>query len=246
MVIKMKKVISVILTVLIFSLTLLAIPTFAKNPVELRLNDTTVYAGDEFELKLYISDNSQLSGAVIDIKYDADMLEFISAENGAILDKSANVSVKDFKGDKSYIRFTYMSPSSSITSEGVLVTLTFKVLDNAVGETGVDISIPYAGDFVNSNLEKLSYVCENSTLKIINTTFVETETSEITSETSNESSSVTDISTETTTELPIEDDHNEKEDNLKIVIGLFVAGCVIIIAVIVYVVVDKKRKRGNE
>lgn len=242
----MKKIVSAILTVLIVISTFLTVPVFAREDVELKLTDATVYAGDEFEVKLFISDNSQLSGAVIDLAYDGAMLEFISAEKGAILDKNAMTSIKEFskKSIYKYVRFTYMAPSSSITSEGILFSVKFKALETVEGQTTVKISIPNAGDFVNSDLDKLSYTVDDSTIKIINTTYENAETPVENSSTENDTSiTETNISTtESTTESNQDANENKDNDNLKLVIGLFTAGGVIIIGVIVYLIVSKKKK----
>lgn len=242
----MKKVFSIVLTVLMLISTFLTIPVMAKTNVELKLTDATVYAGDEFELKLFISDNSKLSGAVIDINYDSDFVEFVSAEKGAILDDSASVSIKNFE-NKSYVRFTYMAPSSSVTSEGILFSVKFKALENTDGQSVVKVSIPSAGDFVNSDLEKLSYSVKNSTLKIINTSLDEVDTTVDEPVVENDSST-TESATGTTAEITTEENqnssNNDGNDNLKLAIGLFVAGGIIIIGVVIYLIVSKK-KRGN-
>ena len=243
---KKKKTLLTVLIVFILLSTFLTMSVFAKTPVELKLTDTTVYAGDEFEIKLFISDNAQLGGAVIDLQYDADKLEFVSGEKGAIIDKSAMVSINktSAKTTYEYVRFTYLSPSSVVTSEGILFSVKFKALPNAEGQSDIKISIPSAGDFVNGNAEKLAYTVENATVKILNTTV------EITNETESASDeSVTDIveSSSNITESSTNDnniDNNSKDnDYVKIIIGLFVSGGLIIIGVVVYIIV--KRKRGN-
>lgn len=245
MVIIMKKLISVFLTVLILLFLCLTVTVSAKNPVELKLTDTTIYAGDEFEIKLFISDNSQLSGAVIDLQYDADKLEFISGEKGAIIDESAMVSFNDTseKSSYRYARFAYLSPSSTITSEGILFSVKFKALPNADGETDVKISIPSAGDFVNPDAEKLAYTIKNSTVKIINTTV---ESIDITESASEESFTVsiesTDNRSESSTNNKIDKDNIGDNDYTEIVIGLFVAGGMIIIGVVAYLIIKKKKR----
>ena len=90
----MKKLISLILAILML-VPLFSISVFAENKVELSLTDETVYAGEEFKLNLFISDNSKMSGAVIDVNYDNTMLEFVSATQGTILDNTANVNIKN-------------------------------------------------------------------------------------------------------------------------------------------------------
>lgn len=247
LVIKMKKTISVFLTVLILLSMFFTVPAFANDKVELDLSDATVYAGEEFEVKLFISDNSQLSGAVIDLSYDATMLKFVSAENGAILDESAMISIKEFSEESvhKYVRFTYMSPDSSITSEGILFSVKFKALETAEGRTSIKVSIPNAGDFVNSKLDKLPYEIQNSNVRIIN---ANKEDAELTTETTIPESeinvtSTTAITTLTENVTTPNQKANSSDDGLKIVVGLFATGVVLLVGVIGYVIISKKKKR---
>lgn len=245
LVIIVKKIISVFLAVLTLISVFLTIPVFAKSTVELKLTDATVYAGDEFEIKLFISDNSQLSGAVIDLQYDASKLEFVSGEKGQIVDESAMVSINTTSKQSinKSVRFTYLSPNSAVTSDGILFSVNFKALPNAEGESDIKISIPSAGDFVNGDAEKLAYTIKNATVKIINTTVESTDETESTSD-----ESVTDIieSTSSISESSTTDNNTDNDNNennyVKIVIGLFVAGSVIIIGVIAYLIIKKKKR----
>lgn len=235
----MKRIISVVLTSFILLTTLFTLSAFANNAVELKLNDITVYAGDEFELKLIISDNSQLSGAVIDITYDKNMFEFISAEKGVIIGNGAQVNIKNI-AEKSCVRFTYMDPSSSITSEGVLVTVKFKALDNSMGQSSIGISIPNSGDFVSSSLEKIPFTVKASTVNVINNTSVNDETT-------TEDTTVDVTLSETQTTSPTTNESNDavqdNSENIKVVIGIFVTGVVFLIIAAIYFAYNKKRKR---
>ena len=98
----MKKILSIIISVLIILLSF-SIISFASDTVTLSLQNETVYAGDEFTVNLFISDNSKVSGAVIDINYDKSKLEFVSAKEGAILDTKASISIRNINNDKSYV-----------------------------------------------------------------------------------------------------------------------------------------------
>lgn len=245
-VIKMKKIVSIALIVLIFCSVFLTVPVLAKSAVELKLTDVTVYAGDEFEVKLFISDNSQLSGAVIDLQYDASKLEFISGEKGQIIDESAMVSINNTSKNSIYknVRFTYLSPSAAVTSDGILFSVKFKALPDVIGESDIKISIPSAGDFVNGDAEKLAYTIKNAAVKIINTTAQITNEAESASD-----ESVTDIvestnniSESSTTDNNTDNDNNNENDYIKIVIGLLVAGSVIIIGVVTYLIIKKKKR----
>lgn len=235
----MKRIISMMLT--IFVLLAVIIPVSAKSTVELKVTDATVYAGDEFELKVFISDNSKLSGAVIDLEYDASKLEYVSAEKGAIIDEDAMISIKNTPNN---VRFTYLSPDYAITSEGILFTVKFKALENAEGESSVKIIIPSAGDFVSENLEKLPYTVKNSTVKIINNTVVNTEsTTESTSvENTDLPSNQDDKSTTENTTYNNQNNNDGNGDNVKIVIGLVVAGLILIFGAVVYLIISKKKR----
>lgn len=218
------------------------LPVSAKSSVELKLTDTTVYAGDEFELKVFISDNSKLSGAVIDLEFDASQLEFVSGEKGAIIDDGAMVSIKNAYNK---VRFTYMSPNVSVTSEGTLFTVKFKALENAEGESDVKLIIPSAGDFVSENLEKIPYSVKNSTVKIINNTFVNNEST--TESTINDSTTLnpeqeSNATTESTTENNQNNENNNDTDNIKIVIGVMIAGAVLVVGAIIYLIISKKKR----
>ncbi len=242
----MKKITSALLVILILFSMFFSVPVFAKAPVELKLTNATVYADDEFEIKVFISDNSQLSGAVIDLQYDASQLEFVSGNKGAIIDESAMVSINNFfeKSSYNYIRFTYLSPSNAIVSEGILFSVKFKALPNAEGETSIKISIPSAGDFVNTEAEKLAYTVEDSTVRIINETV--NSTTEIESTTDESVTNIVDLTSgisESSTNNANIDVDNNKNDYIKIVIGLFVAGGIIVIGVAVYLIIIRKKKR---
>ena len=239
-VIKMKRIISMMLT--IFVLLAVIIPVSAKSTVELKVTDATVYAGEEFELKVFISDNSKLSGAVIDLEYDASKLEYVSAEKGAIIDEDAMISIKNTPNN---VRFTYLSPDSAIASEGILFSVKFKALENAEGESSVKITIPSAGDFVSENLEKLPYTVKNSTVKIINNTVVNTEstTESISVENTDLPSNQDDKSTaENTTDNNQNNNNDGNGDNVKIVIGLVVAGLILIFGAVIYLIISKKKR----
>ena len=224
-------------------LSLFSISVFAESKAKLSLTSETVYAGAEFKLNLFISDNSKMSGAVIDINYDKNMLEFVSAEQGAILDKSANVSIKNIDGDKAKVRFTYLAPNSSVTSEGVIMSITFKALANSTGNTDLTITIPNAADFVTQDLENISYEVSNSVVKIINTTYEESE--DKSSSTTEDASQSTSEDTQSTTEQEnVNGDktqNDDKSDNTLIII-LLVVGLLFITVGVVMLVQSKKKK----
>lgn len=224
-------------------ISLFSTTVFAEEKVKLSLTNETVYAGEEFKLNLFISDNSKMSGAVIDISYDKNMLEFVSAKQGAILDNSANISIKNIDSEKSKIRFTYLAPSSSVTSEGVIMTITFKALENATGDTDLTISIPNPADFVTQDLQNIPYEVTNSVVKIINTTYVEQSDETSTSTLEDETESISDISQSTTEEQNDKINlQNNKDNDTAIIIVLLVVGLGFITVGAVMLARSKKKK----
>ncbi len=238
MVINMKKIISLVLIlILLFQFSLLA---FANNEVTLTVTGESVYVGEEFKIQLLISDNSRMSGAVIDINYDSRMLEYISAEEGAILDSNANISIKKIDEDSSKIRFTYLAPNSSVTSEGVIMILTFKAMPSATGETDLTLSIPSAGDFVTEDMEKISYKLVNSKIKITNTSVEASSETESTSESATESTLTEESASQQTTE-PQENNYNKANNDLLPMIILFVIGLAAIAIGVIMLISTKKK-----
>ncbi len=219
MVMNMKKILSIIISTLIILLSL-SIPCFASDTVFLSLQNETVYAGDEFTVNLFVSDNSKISGAVIDIKYDKTKLEFVSAKEGAILDAKATISIRNISKDNAFVRFTYMSGNSSIISEGILFSITFKALETSTGKTDLEISIPSSADFVSESLEKLPYSVRNSSITILNEVPTETTTSTELETEPTEIATEDTLETETVPTNISENDNNSKDSVLAIILVL--------------------------
>ncbi len=238
----MKKIISTFLTLTIIILSF-SVSVFAQEPVSLSIQNEKVYAGDEFTVNVYISDNSQVSGAVIDINYDKDMLEFISAKEGGILDTKGNISIRNIKNDKSYVRFAYMSGSSSIDTEGILFTVTFKALETAKGKTNLEITIPNPADFVNNNLEKIEYKVENAEISILENISIET-TESTTAESTTEEEITSDIieseTIESTTDNADENNNTNGDNSKTLMIVLLLVGLALICFGIAFIIKKKK------
>ena len=252
----MKKIFSAILAALML-LSAFSVMCTAADTVELKITSEKVYAGDEFYLNLFISDNSQMSGAVIDLLYDSDKLEYVSAEPGAILDSNANISIRNIDGKNPSVRFTYLAPSSSVTSAGVILTVKFKALSNASGKTEIKISIPNAGDFVTFELENISYTAVNSTVEIISAGSMgsteEIPSKEAVSEDPTESQSVEETGSDTETskqteitdvssELPTQNNESVKTGSVISWVSVAIFAVVAIIAAAVVFVILKSRK----
>lgn len=244
----MKRFLSIFLSVLV-AFSVLSITAGATNSVKLKLVSETdsVYAGDEFVVKLNISDNSKMSGAAIDVNFDKSKLQYVSGAYGGILDSSAIMSIKDVSGERGKVRFTYLSQSSEVTSAGVLVTLKFKALENASGDTELSVSVENPGDFISLDLTRLSYTVENANVKIVNTNpVIEESTDEAESESQSE---IWIDATESDTDESLENS-NEKsddEDNTKwVFVAMIVAGVVILVSVVSIGKSSKPKKKRKK
>lgn len=235
----MKKILSIIISGLII-LTSLSIICFATDTVTLSLQNETVYAGDEFTVNLFVSDNSKISGAVIDINYDKSKLEFVSAKEGAILDTKANISIRNMNKDNSYVRFAYMSNNSSITSEGILFSVTFKVLESANGKTDLKITIPSPADFVSDSLEKIPYTVRNSSITILNDIPTETTSETETESTEIFSADLSETESQTLTNKENNDNSDKDNDNVLTIVLALIGFAFVCFGVAV--TVKKKRK----
>jgi len=245
MVINMKRIISLFLA-LVMMFTMFSVISFATEKVKLSIKNETVYAGDEFTVSLFISDNSKMSGAVIDVYYDEGALEYVSSKSGAILDENANISIKNISSTDSKVRFTYLSPNSSVTSYGVLMSITFKALENASGTTDLKISIPNAADFVTKDLTKISYEVSNPSIKIINNSVSENkdETTLVPESTSVEETTFETQTQSTTEKIENENNENNEKDNKVdvIIIAMLVAGILLVTGGIVILSKNKKKE----
>lgn len=236
-----KKIVSVVLAAFMLIIPLSAV-SLAKEPVTLSLSSGEVYAGDEFTLNLFISDNSKVSGAAIDIKYDNKMLSFVSSENGGILGDDAIVSVNSLDGT---VRFTYLDPVSSITSAGVLVKLKFKALDDAVGETSVKIYIADDSDFVTSDAAPIPYKTVDASFKIINTSYEQTDETTETETPTPANDETFSSPTETNTKADENNNDSSDEGSNALVTGVATAGVIVIgvaVALIVYGNIKNKKR----
>ena len=243
----MKKLISVVSIVLVLALSL-SLCAYAASSVKFTLSGGKVYAGDEFTVNLYVSDNSKISGAVIDIHYDKSKLQFISAEPGGILDSQANTSIKNIDGDDAYVRFAYMAPSSEITAEGILLSVTFKALDSASGIASLSLSVPSAGDLVSSDLSRLSYTVENSEITVVGTGVQqngEESSSQTESGTESETQSSSGTAESSGSQTQNESEENKNDNTYKIIVAAAVAVGVIILAAGILIAV-KYGRRGKK
>ncbi len=234
----MKKTISITMMLLVFILSF-SFLVYAEDPVVLSIQDEKVYAGDDFTINVFVSENSQLSGAVIDVNYDNEKIEFISAKEGGILDTSGNVSLCNISGDKGCVRFTYISTTSPISTKGILFSVTFRALDTSIGKTNIEITVPNPADFVNSDLEKIPLNIENAEITILENVSIDTTTKPEITESTNHSEPTDVIQSESTVN-DINDKENTEKNNMIFMIVLLLIGLSIVCFGVVFIIKKKK------
>lgn len=175
-VINMKKIISLLFVVII--LIVLSMPSFAANEVMFSASDCEVFAGDEFTVDIFISDNSLLSSATILVQYNEKNLQFLDLSVGYIVEAGEKaVTYKNVKSNNgnSYVQIDYADYSATLTSAGKFLSLTFAANDNAVGKTEIKL-VASGGKFTSAN-GAFTPKFKNGKINIINNTPVTNATS---------------------------------------------------------------------
>lgn len=114
------------------------------------IGTTSANTGDEISIPIDISENPGIMATTISITYDSNSLEYIEFLKGTVL---KDYTVADHPS-KNMIRFVSCE-SANKRRNGTLITLRFKVKDNAEwGFSKIDISYS-KGDFCNWNLDKI-------------------------------------------------------------------------------------------
>ena len=153
----MKKVIS-----MIFIFLFIAQICCAKG-FELTVDTKAAKAGETVTIDLTLSDNPGIIAALFELEYDKERLRLIKAEDKGLL-KGAVFSQTYEKYP--YIMLWNSSSAKNSTSNGALVTLTFKVLDNAISGDGF-IKIFYKPDNVyNADLNNVDIHINNGAISV--------------------------------------------------------------------------------
>lgn len=167
----MKKFISILLT--FFMLILATVPSFAAKNVTFTASDSEVFAGDEFTVDIFISDNALLKSAMLIVEYDAKAMQFLDLNIGAIVTAGTRaVSFQNVNEDSgnSYVQIEYKDSSASLSSAGKFLSLTFVANDTAIGETTVKLSA--SGNKISVSSGSVTPDFKNSKINIINNVIV--------------------------------------------------------------------------
>lgn len=162
-----KRVLSIILS-LAMIITFFApvkVQAAIKN-ASLTVEEGKAVNGDTVEVKVEITNNPGIMGAVIKVEYD-DGLELIDSKSG---DAFAGMSMTKPGKYVSSCKFVWdaMDMSSDTVKDGEALVLSFKVSDTVDVGTELGIRLSYAdGDVIDSDLNPVNLTIENGKITVV-------------------------------------------------------------------------------
>ena len=112
----------------------------------IEVSSIEVNAGDVFDLPIELKSNPGVSAMSLNLTYDTDKLELISATDGQILGSSTFLSGKDVTAVPYTLNWDDLSDENN-TGTGTLASLSFKAKDNAVGSADVAVAVNQSSTF---------------------------------------------------------------------------------------------------
>ncbi len=144
-------------------------------PGTFEIADVDAVAGKEFTVTIDISNNPGIIGAKLNINYDVDVLELVSAEAGNFTNGSVNVGdevIPNYNFSENVTDYPYVInwtdplATENITTNGTFAVLTFRVKASATEGT-TEISITFdEDDIVDVDLNNVAFETVNSTVTI--------------------------------------------------------------------------------
>ncbi len=165
----LKKTLSILLSIL-FLLTALplgAVTATATGTARIygTLSQSTVTAGQEFTLTVYIADNPGLSGWLVETAYDETAFELIDMSAGTAFSKG-NISLHPNRKPAVSIYADFINPD--VTSNGSIYSCTFRVKDNAVpGNYTFALGTNDPDNFSNCNFDVVPVEFEGTTITVV-------------------------------------------------------------------------------
>lgn len=132
------------------------------------VSDVKTKAGKTVDVTVNIQNNPGIMAAKINVFYDTSVLTLKNVTNGSLMGES----LFDQGGDISAVPYTvcWNDTSNNFTDDGVLVTYTFEVNENApIGTTSVSLTYD-SGSTFNYDLENVEFSTIDGTMEIINRT----------------------------------------------------------------------------
>ena len=118
----------------------------AEDKGIIEVSSIEVNAGDVFDLPIELKSNPGVAAMSLNLTYDTDKLELISATDGQILGSSTFLSGKDVTAVPYTLNWDDLSDENN-TGTGTLASLSFKAKDNAVGSANVAVAVNQSSTF---------------------------------------------------------------------------------------------------
>ncbi|MBQ3006387.1 MAG: leucine-rich repeat protein [Clostridia bacterium] len=146
--------IAIILSLIPVSLIALA----AQEEPTVRVSNVYGRAGETVTVSVTMSENSYACGGNFNLVYDNNMLQAVSASCGDLAAGMTPIANPQYDANK--VRFTFAG-ITPITEYGTLVTVSFKILDNAEGTIPLTLE---KVNLYNSNSEHLTKTVEHGSI----------------------------------------------------------------------------------
>ena len=118
----------------------------AEDKGIIEVSSIEVNAGDVFDLPIELKSNPGVAAMSLNLTYDTDKLELITATDGQILGSSTFLSGKDVTAVPYTLNWDDLSDENN-TGTGTLASLSFKAKDNAVGSADVAVAVNQSSTF---------------------------------------------------------------------------------------------------
>ena len=124
------------------------------------------YIGQKVEVTIRLQNNPGLVAARLAIGYDASVLKLVDAKNGEVITGGSFITSQTLTTNPYVAMWNDSTATADYTADGVLLTLTFEVLETAVeGNTEITVTYEPSATF-NHALQDQSLVMHNGSIEI--------------------------------------------------------------------------------
>ena len=124
----MKKFLAVIMAMVLIAIPMFCVHVSAAGSLDISVESTEAKPGDTITVRLLANSNPGFMYLKVRLYYDASAIDLVSAVNGEVATEGFEIGAKTPNLKEAFL----WCPSADTTKTGVMVTMTFKVLDTAV------------------------------------------------------------------------------------------------------------------
>lgn len=144
--------------------------TIDENAPQIVVSNERGNLGKTVDVTVSLANNPGIIGTRFTLSYDTSKLSLTAVNNGSVFADSTFISSDSISAMPYTVYWEDALASSNNTSNGTLVTFTFKVLDNAeTGSTPIEITVDDGSTF-NYDLDNVKFVAVNGSVDISNRT----------------------------------------------------------------------------